>query len=267
MAILLGADPELFIQNSLTKRFVSAEDKNGPIIPGTKKNPFPVKGGAIQVDGVAAEFNIDPAENYDQFFNNIKNVVIDLKSRIKKKNENYILKPVPTATFAPKYFAGLPEHTLELGCEPDYSAYTMAANPRPHTDKPFRTGSGHIHIGWTKKADPNSEGHMLDCQMVVKELDKYLYLASLDWDDDVQRQKLYGKPGSFRPKSYGVEYRPLSNRWLSDSRIIRNVYLITMSVVRSIESGNHDFKFDLKAKKGSASSQIIDYFGGYNYDL
>lgn len=270
MTIRIGCDPELFIQNTATNRFVSAEDKNGPIIPGTKKHPFEVRGGAIQVDGVAAEFNINPVVDFNGFLGNIKSVITDLNTRVREKNPSYRLRPVPTATFMPKYFFNLPEHTLELGCEPDYSAYTMEANPRPETKEPFRTGSGHIHIGWVDNVgDPNSQGHMLDCQMVVKELDKYLHFASKDWDKDTKRQELYGKPGSFRPKKYGVEYRPLSNSWLQNPNTIRSVFLITMGVVRSLESGNHDFKVDFGSLKNVKSNTdlALNYLGGYVYDL
>ncbi len=57
-----GCDPELFVIND-EGVFVSAEG----LIPGDKQNPYKVPGGAIQVDGMAAEFNIDPVTNYADF--------------------------------------------------------------------------------------------------------------------------------------------------------------------------------------------------------
>ncbi len=40
------------------------------------------------------------------------------------------------------------------------------------------------------------------------------------YDKDTERRGMYGKAGAFRPKPYGVEYRTLSNAWLSnDERI------------------------------------------------
>lgn len=251
MNFKIGADPELFVReprkanNGKLHRFISAETCDGPLIPGTKKNPFEVRGGAIQVDGVAAEFNINAAKDFKEFFGNISTVVQDLRNRIKTKKDGAYLKAVPTATFGAKYFNALPAHTRELGCEPDYSVYTGGApNPRPQTDKPFRTGSGHIHIGWTSGKTPFEEGHMKDCMLVVRELDKYLLTAAKDWDTDTKRMSLYGKPGSFRPKSYGVEYRPLSNAWLSSPESIQYVYYITLGVMRSIASGKHDVTQD-----------------------
>lgn len=265
---LIGADPEVFIYDQKNKKFVSAETKDGPLIPGTKKDPHPINGGAIQVDGVAAEFNINPAKNFEEFYGNTKGVLMELKKRVKAHSEDYRLTPVPTATFDKKYFEELPKHTKELGCEPDYSAYTLKPNPRPQTKEPFRTGSGHVHIGWTKGVDPFSEGHMLDCQLVAKELDKYLHYASLSWDSDKKRQRLYGAPGSFRPKSYGMEYRPLSNAWLASPETIRTVYLITMGVMRAIDSGKHNLNANPQQTYGETSAKkVLNYFGGYTYDL
>lgn len=238
----IGADPELFLKRG--NNFISAEDKYGPIIPGTKKKPFEVKGGAIQVDGVATEFNIDPAKNFEEFYRNIRLVVSDLRTRVQKHDNQIGLKPIPTAVFDKEYFFSLPKHTLELGCEPDYNAYKDAApNPRPQTTEPFRTGSGHIHIGWTNGVDPKSLGHLKDCCLVTQTLDKYLLFASKDWDTDEKRRTLYGAAGSFRPKSFGVEYRPLSNAWLNSPRTIQAVYYITLGVMRGLETGTFDINY------------------------
>ena len=268
MTFLLGADPELFIKNRKTGNFVSAESKRRVLIPGTKANPHEVDGGAIQVDGVAAEFNINPAANFQSFFGNIRKVVTNLDERIKAVNKDYALSPVPTATFNKRYFDDLPEHTKMLGCEPDFDAYTDGSeNPRPSTDEPFRTGSGHIHIGWTTGADPKYEGHILDCCMVTKELDRYLHHASKTWDDDTKRMELYGRPGSFRPKPYGMEYRPLSNRWIKDQDTIRDVYLITMGVIRSLDSGRHSFEIPNYYRTTCPRRQVLYFLSEFTYDL
>ena len=240
----IGADPELFLRRTTEKgykKFVSAETEEGPIIPGTKANPFKVPGGAIQVDGVAAEFNVNPADNYEEFFDNTKKVLTKLRETVKKHDKSLSLVATPTATFTAAYFNKLPKHTLMLGCEPDFNAYSGKANDPPKTDKPFRTASGHVHIGWTNNANPTAEGHMMDCILVVKELDRYLHYASLDWDKDNKRRQLYGKIGAFRPKPYGLEYRVLSNAWLRSVDTIRTVYDITTKVMQSIDSGKHKF--------------------------
>lgn len=208
--ITIGADPELFVFSELTKKFVSAHD----IFPGTKELPEPVEGGAIQVDGVAFEFNINPASSFSEFSGNIRKVLSISRGILESHNDKYRLFSTSTATFDRGYFDALPDHTKALGCEPDFNAYTGQENPKPTTTEPFRTGSGHIHVGWGNGFDKEDPEHRLLCEKLVMQMDACLYFASLLWDHDRKRRTLYGKIGAYRPKSYGVEYRVLSNSWV-----------------------------------------------------
>jgi hypothetical protein len=226
MKLLYGADPELFVYER--GRYKSAHD----LIPGTKECPHPASYGAIQVDGVAAEFNIWPASNCDEFVRNILEVKNFLSREVQKRLPNADLVADPTARFTPEYFDSLPFETKLLGCTPDFDAYTGAENEPPATDKPIRTGGGHIHIGWTQDVDPFDHEHFALCRELTKRLDDQLYNASLDWDSDQTRRELYGKMGSFRPKSYGLEYRPLSNAWVADERLIERVFYLTDGTTR-----------------------------------
>ncbi len=55
MTMLIGADPEVFLK--VGKKNISSHG----LINGDKKNPLKVDKGAVQIDGTALEFNIDPA--------------------------------------------------------------------------------------------------------------------------------------------------------------------------------------------------------------
>ena len=68
MEILVGCDPEVFVKKN--NQFVSAHG----LIRGDKKNPFPVKDGAVQVDGMALEFNINPAHSENEFVFSVQSV-------------------------------------------------------------------------------------------------------------------------------------------------------------------------------------------------
>lgn len=218
--ILLGADPEMFVQNTTTGEFVSAHN----IIPGTKDDPYMVHYGAVQVDGVAAEFNIQPAHTREQFVGFIDTVRTRMQQMVSEFNPDYLLVAEPTAIFSREYFDSLPSEVLILGCTPDFNAYSMGKNKPPHTTEPFRTGGGHIHIGFGKAFDPSDKKHFMLCCEIVKQIDAILFPASFLWDSDEKRRTLYGNKGAFRPKSYGVEYRPLSNAWLRDQKTIEFVY-------------------------------------------
>jgi len=244
----IGADPELFVQHRTSKKFVSAHN----LIPGTKQRPFPVVDGAIQVDGVAAEFNIYPVTDGQSFKDKLRNVMKQLQDKIWEQNEYYDLAAVPTAYFEKEYFDGLPKRARLLGCQPDYNAYLGKANPPPATTEPFRTGSGHIHIGWTSGANIKSEEHLAICREVVKQLDVAVYVPSLAWDTDTKRRTLYGKRGAFRPCMYGVEYRPLSNAYLRDDSLILEVYDRTVYALEDLWRGNKYFNDELPEEFSAA---------------
>lgn len=217
--ITIGTDPELFLKDT-SGQFVSAHD----LIPGSKHSPHFVPYGAIQPDGVAAEFNTAPAEDVDEFIHNIEEVIKALEGQFKSIRPDLTVSVTPTATFDRKYFDTLPEIATALGCTPDFNAYTGGENEPPSTEEPFRTGAGHIHIGDGGDYRVGDRNHFERCREIVKQLDSVLYFSSLVWDDDDKRRSLYGKIGAFRPKSYGVEYRPMSNMFLSQKAIQRFVF-------------------------------------------
>ena len=73
--ILIGADPELFLRNPNDNKFVSGHIFN----LGDKKAPTPVPFGAVQNDGCAVEFNINPAHTVQEFVHNTQKVLETLR--------------------------------------------------------------------------------------------------------------------------------------------------------------------------------------------
>lgn len=218
----IGADPEFFLVDSKTKKAVAPHEYIG----GTKHAPEPVDGGAIQVDGLAVEFNIDPAATVTSFQRNIKMVLDELRRRI-PKHLDFVFSP--TMWFDEDYLAKLPAEVLELGCDPDFDAYNNGApNPRPKPvvkdGKVLRTAAGHIHLGWPGDKDINSEEHRWDCILLAKRMDMIFGEITKEYDKDTLRASMYGKPGAYRPKRYGMEYRTPSNLWVLNSSMQHNIY-------------------------------------------
>lgn len=221
----VGADPELFVRRN--NRVVSAHG----LIPGTKEEPHAVPNGAVQVDGMALEFNIDPASSRNEFIHNIASVMGSLAYMTK----GYELDIVPVARFGSRYIRNQPYEAQELGCEPDFNAYTRGENERPNERAPFRTAAGHIHIGWSEK--PLSS-HFDQCCEFVKVLDLLVGVPLLKKEPNNERKRLYGQAGAFRPKSYGLEYRVLSNHWLTTPELQAEVYdRVLQASVRFFEEG------------------------------
>lgn len=225
MKLLVGCDPEIMIKDRFTGQFVSGHD----LCPGSKEEPHKVRKGAVQVDGLALEINIDPASSEDEFVENVDTVLEELRGIVPKRYD-FVFQP--SVMFDKEYFNGLPEKVKELGCNPDWSAYLGAKNERPAGEATtMRTGAGHIHIGWFDKDNFVSEedsAHIGMCSELVKFMDHFVGMECLNWDKDVTRRLLYGKAGAFRPKKYGVEYRTPSNAWLNSDEYKRRVYRKTL---------------------------------------
>lgn len=202
----VGADPELFVADP-DGNIVCAD-----MIPGTKDEPCKVKHGAIQRDGFAAEYNIDPCTTFDEWNRNHKAVQGQLQSYLPK---GYTLVAKTSVRFSPEVFDAAPDCAKELGCSPDWNAWTEQLNPPPKLpdDPHLRCIGGHIHIGWGEGLDATDLQHRLNCFDLVKQLDFFLGAWSLRHDNDTERRKLYGKAGACRIKDYGVEYRVLSSFW------------------------------------------------------
>lgn len=223
---LIGADPEIFVIDR-EGQGISAH----AMIPGSKKDPFPVDNGAIQPDGVAAEFNITPVplgmggKEYLAFDANVTSVIRTLTEYVRKDDEARTLKIASVMDFDPEYIDALPEEAKALGCDPDFNAYTLQPNPTPDAMAPFRTAAGHIHVGWGANIPANHEDHVKICADFIKIMDATvgLYMTVID-KDGTRRRELYGKAGAFRPKPYGVEYRTPSNAWISSTNRRRSVF-------------------------------------------
>lgn len=249
LTITVGCDPEYFYQ-SFDKEF-----KYPYGVPGSKAAPFIVKDGAIQIDGLALELNIIPALTEEEFVNRCKSVFQEFGKYVIQKN----IKIVSTADFQPKYLNSLNPSVVELGCIPDFNAYTGEANPRPNFGKDdalqtMRTAAGHIHAGWepvdVNIRDPN---HIANCYEVVKQLDYYVGVPSMFWDRDNRRRQLYGKAGACRIKPYGVEYRTPSNQWFTDERLMKFVFNNTVKAIKDLYAGR-----SAHSKYAHRAQEVID---------
>lgn len=243
VSVTIGCDPEIFIQDK-TGKIVSAHD----LLPGTKEKPFKTKYGAIQVDGVAAEINTTPTDNYMTFSQLVKSQLDDLQARLPEHK----LKIQAAYSFPKAYMDKLPEEVKLLGCNPDYNAWTEKINPMPDGNATtMRTTAGHLHIGFNKSEDPMEPFHFADCCRLVRQLDYYVGVPTLLWDTDPRRRELYGKAGAFRPKTYGLEYRTPSSMWLKHQNLYHWLHQSCTQAVNGLVNGSRPYlpeKFETEAR-------------------
>ena len=243
MNILVGCDPEVFVKQGDV--FKSAFG----LIRGDKKNPQKIRNGAVQVDGMALEFNINPAASEAEFLLNVQ----DVFDQMCKMVPGYEVVASPVAFFDPEYLKNQPAAALELGCDPDYDGWTGIPNDKPDAQRPMRTASGHVHIGWTDNQNTDDKDYRIKCDVVAQQMDFFLGLGSLMFDSDVLRREMYGKATCLRYKPYGMEYRTLSNAWLRSENLIRWVYRNTTEGMRRLMSGDN-----LASKYGTEARDIIN---------
>lgn len=224
--ITIGADPEFFI------------GKNGKptsaygLIQGTKKKPLKVEKGAVQVDGMALEFNIDPAETEEEFLNNLDVVQKQLLEMIPGFEQ---LKEA-SVTFDMQLFGVQPLQATALGCEPDFNGQTNMPNIMDPALQffPMRTAGGHVHIGGLDTNDTYSTNHMQLCCDLAQLMDEQVGVYSVLWDKDDKRRQMYGQASAFRPKKYGMEYRTMSNAWIFNKKISSLVFQFTKDAVERL---------------------------------
>jgi hypothetical protein len=237
MDIIIGCDPEVFVRNNrgyIPARVVAPNlgDKDNPTDFGDDTNG--------QIDGMALEFGITPTADPNVFVRRVQKALQHFDALATNMDASLAIVPVATFDFTQTW--QVKPEDLELGCSPDFNAYSGRRNVIPK-DVPtgFRTAAGHIHIGWTSNQDPFSPGHLADCRDVIKQLDAmfmgtYLH-PHVIMELEIQRRRLYGKAGAFRPKSYGVEYRVPSNNWLKSAEAVYRAHQLTMLAVQDLAAG------------------------------
>ena len=88
-----------------------------------------------------------------------------------------------------------------------------------------------MHVGWDNPKKYEQE-------QLILAMDVFLGCPSIEKDSDTLRRKLYGKPGAFRPKKYGVEYRTLSNFWIQSKDHMGWVFEQTQKALDFLREGN-----------------------------
>lgn len=231
--VLIGADPELFLCDKATRSLVPALG----LVPGVKHDPHIVDGGALQVDGIAAEFNLSPTKNEMDFLRNLDVVMETLRQQV---GDKYDFLTDASVEFDDEFRKAQEYESMVLGCSPDWNAWTGAITEPADSDTNMRTAGGHIHLGFRMSNEVYGDIHMTACRRLTKLLDEEIGTYSVLWDTDTKRRSMYGAAGCFRPKTYGLEYRTLSNKWIFNRGIASFVYKAAQRAVDRFNDGDYN---------------------------
>ena len=233
-----GSDPEFFVQ-TMDGKLISPRVTG---CTGTKAEPTasPFPSLKWQVDGLALEFN---TPGCDLYFGSVADKIYNaFYSEVPGKDGKYYrLSNKVCHVFTPEEVQESAKQDFELGCSPDFDAWLDGKqNPPPKPDKPlFRTTSGHISIGFPTMLNEALKGsyRIKFMSTFVRALeDTFTSLCKLlgvkETEEELKRRKLYGRPGSFREKPFGLEWRTLSNRWVWDKSYGRVVEMALYGVTQ-----------------------------------
>lgn len=233
--LAIGADIELFLQDKNTKEIVSAEG----FILGTKDKPHVFDRAnpyfATSLDNVLAEFCIPPAKTKAEFYNNIRKSIGYINRFIP---HDLCTVALPAANLDEKYLQT--DQAKIFGCEPDFNAYTGYQNNKPFCeDITLRSAGGHLHFSYENPMPFDSKNYVGDEQRcnIIKAFDLHIGVPSILLEPDNKRKELYGKAGAFRPKSYGVEYRTISNFYLAHKKLTLWVYDAMQNAIKWLNEG------------------------------
>lgn len=201
--ITVGADPEFFVATN--NRVIPCIG----LLPGTKERPEPIPGMphgfGVQEDNVMAELTIPPSLSPNSFSENINFA----KTEAIKMLSTDIAKPSFMDLSEAVFKEGMLDHpqAQEVGCAPDNNAYEMGKqNPTVKLPNDLRFAGGHIHIGIPKMNCPPYVTAMV-CDALIGTL------LVRHGERQNGRRAIYGTPGRYREKPYGIEYRTPSNFW------------------------------------------------------
>lgn len=221
MKMLLGGDPEFFLFREDMP--VSAHE----YLPGSKEKPHSLIHGDVQVDGMAGEMNIRPSSTAEEFEYNTSSLIAEIKCMLPGDME---MRFTPSVEFLDSTLERVPESNKELGCSPDFNAYTGLMNESPMLELKkmpnLRSAGGHICVGWGENFDKKDASHVFDCESFIKHIDPTFCSFSQLWDRDTRRAQLYGRPGAYRATSFGVEYRTPSNAWVAHPKMYPFIFAL-----------------------------------------
>lgn len=247
MVVTFGSDPEVLFTD-MAGDFRSVEG----LLPGTKDNPHPVHElGSVLVDNVAGEFNTRPSATPLGFMHTtrtVRDILFDMASckgltPSKKSVARYHNSQTKTAL------------TNMAGCDVDWNVYTGELNPIPdYSSDSLRSAGGHLHIGCALAGDA-----MLQ---FIKALDLMIAVPMMCVDHP-DRRTLYGRAGSIRVKSYGVEYRTPSNHWIFDEAtclwVVEQIKL-ALDKAPTLDLHGIDLQHIIDSHDTTTAQQVMSYF-------
>ena len=208
----LGCDPEFF--------FV----KDGKVVPSNLVVK-PNENNTVTEDGFQGELN-PPAMNCRVHCGQELHKAIN-RAHDMAKEAGAQLSFAVGHVITDDVWKSVPMKTKRFGCNPTVNVHPGKVRIPTGIRERFRSAGGHVHLGC---GVTNKE----TIEKIVRVLDIILgnTCVLLDRDEsNARRRKIYGRAGEYRKKSYGLEYRVLSNFWIRHYVLMSFVYATARQAV------------------------------------
>lgn len=253
----LGMDPEFFFVKE--GKVIGAEKvipENGLIQQGSPSR------GKIIIDGVQGELNLLTFGCREAGAQYISNVFYALNEHLKKNHPDVSIKIAQTMEVTKDELDSLSPKNKVFGCDQSFNAYNAVSMLEGIDPSKYlkRSCGGHIHMGIDSLYVKRIYGGF---ENLVKLMDIIVGNTSVLIDRDSgnrERRKFYGKAGEYRLPKHGLEYRVLSNFWLTSLPLMSLVFGLTKLSVYIATSANseHNMKVFFNAVKEEDIRRAID---------
>lgn len=256
MKFTFGCDSEFFLFNSKKGRYECAAEAD---VPGTKAKPHKLTHGTVQIDGTAVEIGTRPATSGYEFGYYLSQTLREVRELI-PKHFKFMFRP--SVTYEKKYWESIPETYKKLGCDPYFNALNSNFEPSPVPKLPqFKSyGGGHLHLGWTKDQEL-TQSHFWDARIISRQCVEVLSKTRFIWENGVQSSRsTFYNIHAYRPKSYGVEYRGLSNIWLNYPRLWPWLFDTAKAIYdRTLDGKYVNFPYTYEAYSYNQQAKIYNF--------
>lgn len=253
-SINLGCDPEFFFT------------QNGQVIGSEKimrDGAIGEKGHSqVVIDGVQAELNPLPSACRESLAYQIAHCFRNLKLTFQDRGMQVAVKCDPLVEITQEELDSLSEGSRVFGCAPSINIYEggeskIKVDPRKYLK---RSAGGHLHLGnyyagylpdefnanyhdqhACAKRTENALKTMPEIMVPILDIVVGNTCVLLDrFEGNKERRANYGRVGEYRVKSYGLEYRSLSNFWLRSYPLMSFVFGIARFAVHLVEQSTSD---------------------------
>lgn len=263
----MGCDPEFFFK--LNGQVIGAEKfipKTGIVVNHSAFDTSSSNQSKFIIDGVQAELNPRPDACRANLGNSIKACFKQLKEELNARGEGITADFSRAVEISKDKLLELDESSRKFGCAPSKSIYRIPARLKldkvDPTEYRIRAAGGHIHIGKSDLYKDLTRALTIDHEKTVKMLDIILGNTCVLVDRDItniERRKLYGRAGEYRLPEHGLEYRTLSNFWLTSYPLMSFAFGLARLAVQLIASTDHELyynEFTSKVKKTKVHKAI-----------